>query len=172
MFIVMKEIGTNSKPSLHWTNILVPVDFSEPSNHALKIAAGLAEKLGARLTILHVLHMPACYPTDALVDLDDLLSSGRNSMEHLTYSFSAALIREKRVQFGKLEISEEIVEAAYGLPADLIVLGTHAYGGVARILHRNIAERVIQHAPCPVLALPPGKDFSHLATRYCAAAQF
>jgi nucleotide-binding universal stress UspA family protein len=167
----MKETGTNLKPSLRWTNILAPVDFSEPSNHALKIAAGLAEELGARLTILHVIHMPACYPMDTLLDIEDLLNSGRNSMEQVSHGLASALIREKRVQFGKLEISEEIVEAAYALPADLLVLGTHAYGGVARILHRNIAERVIQHAPCPVLAVPPGKNFSNLATRYFAGSR-
>jgi nucleotide-binding universal stress UspA family protein len=47
----------------------------------------------------------------------------------------------------------EIVEIARRDPAiDLIVMGTHGYTGLKHVLMGSVAEKVVRHAPCPVLA--------------------
>jgi nucleotide-binding universal stress UspA family protein len=48
-----------------------------------------------------------------------------------------------------------IVERASTLPADLVVLGTHGRGGFERLVLGSVTERVLRHAPCPVLTVPP-----------------
>lgn len=49
---------------------------------------------------------------------------------------------------------EEIVDAAKELGADLIVIGSHGYSGVGRLLLLGSnAERVVRYAPCAVLVV-------------------
>ena len=49
--------------------------------------------------------------------------------------------------------AEGICEAAVEAGADLIVLSTHGRTGLAHMLIGSVAERVVRHAPCPVLTL-------------------
>jgi nucleotide-binding universal stress UspA family protein len=49
---------------------------------------------------------------------------------------------------------DEIVTRAKETHADLIIMGTHGRSGLAHALLGSNAERVIQHAPCPVLIVP------------------
>ena len=48
---------------------------------------------------------------------------------------------------------EEIVNAAKELGVDLIVIGSHGYTGLGRLLVGSTADRVLQCAPCPVLVV-------------------
>ena len=48
----------------------------------------------------------------------------------------------------------EIVARATATGAELIVMGTHGRSGLAHALLGSVAERVVQHAPCPVLIVP------------------
>jgi nucleotide-binding universal stress UspA family protein len=48
----------------------------------------------------------------------------------------------------------EIVQRAREIGADLIVIGTHGRRGIAHVVLGSVAERVVQHAPCPVLTVP------------------
>ena len=57
------------------------------------------------------------------------------------------------VRFGNP--AREITALAHRIGADLIVMGTHGRSMMARLFQGSIAEKVIGHAPCPVLALPP-----------------
>jgi universal stress protein A len=52
----------------------------------------------------------------------------------------------------------EIVSAAEDLKADLLCIGTHGRTGIAHFLLGSVAERIVRHAPCPVLTVrPPAK---------------
>jgi nucleotide-binding universal stress UspA family protein len=48
---------------------------------------------------------------------------------------------------------QEIVAAAHECNSDLIVIGNHGRGGLTRVLTGSTAERVVRHAPCPVLVV-------------------
>jgi nucleotide-binding universal stress UspA family protein len=48
---------------------------------------------------------------------------------------------------------EEIVRVAKELEADLIVIGSHGYRGIGRLLLGSTAERVVQYASCAVLVV-------------------
>jgi nucleotide-binding universal stress UspA family protein len=57
------------------------------------------------------------------------------------------------VRFGNP--AREITALAHRVGADLIVMGTHGRSMMARLFQGSIARKVIDNAPCPVLALPP-----------------
>ena len=48
---------------------------------------------------------------------------------------------------------DEIVLMANHFDVDLIIIGSHGRGGISRLLVGSTAERVVEHAPCPVLVV-------------------
>jgi universal stress protein A len=141
------------------TRILVPVDLSELSERALAYAVELAEKFSAQLTILYVVAEPAAVLPDmmmpvpvAAADLDDLAAAGRQSLNELIAAKGLGRLNPRaEVRVGAAE--EEILDAAADTQADLVVIGTHGREGLAHLFLGSVAEKVVRHAPCPVLTL-------------------
>lgn len=132
--------------------ILVPVDFSEPSVHALRYARELAVQHGASITVLHVVEP---FHADMLMDTGDLQRERRRQAQDLLRALVAG-------EFGagkaKAELRaghpvEVITRFARESKADLVVLATHGRTGVPRALIGSVAERVVRHASCPVLVV-------------------
>jgi nucleotide-binding universal stress UspA family protein len=139
--------------------ILVPVDFSEHSQRALDDAIGLAEKFGAEL---HLLHCYEVYPAGA-IGFPYNVAIPETYEREIREAATARLAswREKVTARGiRAEQhlvmdrpSHGIVGLAEKLPADLIVIGTYGLTGVKHVLLGSVAERVLRHAPCPVLTV-------------------
>jgi universal stress protein A len=139
--------------------ILVPTDFSDPSNEALATAIALARGSGATLDLVHVA-VEAAYPLPPPVDVASLpLDMGRV----LDRSTEGLAVEEKRVREAGIacetttlvgRADTEIVQRARDTHADLIVMGTHGRSGLAHALFGSNVHRVLQHSPCPVLIIP------------------
>ncbi len=137
-------------------HILAPHDFSEVAEYALKHALFLAEKLSARVTLLHVYDdSPYGYP-DARMTRDEFETAVKESAAR---SLDAIEARVRRLNID-VDASlrrgrpwEQIVTVAAEARADLIVIGTHGRRGVARALIGSVAEKVLRMATCPVLAV-------------------
>ncbi len=141
------------------TNFLVPVDFSEYSDHAVQYAAELARALGARLTLLHVIHelpvgvgdwaagLPESYLGDLEADVQQSLESAREQVK--AAGVDADIVMVHGIPF------QSIIDVARDRQADLIVMGTHGRTGLKHVLLGSVAERVVRHAPCPVLVVRP-----------------
>ena len=136
---------------------LVPVDFSEYATRALDYAMSLANKLGARLTLLHVIEslplggvdMGVVIPYTSIQDLEtEIMSSMHDYLERAT---AAGLEGEIAVVHGVP--FHEIVEMAKIQQVDLIVMGTHGRTGLQHVLLGSVAEKVVRLAPCPVLVV-------------------
>ncbi len=138
--------------------LLVPVDFSACSDKAVEYARAFAEQFGAELMLLHVVE-PVVYPetyaptTDGGDELNrHLLSSAENRLTRQSESLRGSGLNVRtlaRVGRPFVEISELAREAG----VDLIILGTHGYTGLKHVLLGSTAERVVRHAPCPVLTV-------------------
>ncbi len=137
-------------------SIVVPVDFSATSRRGLAYAVRLAEQFGGKITIIHVIE-PIAAPEFAAVALLIENDAGRKAakakLEELVreMKISSRLIEKTVVRFGSP--FTEITAAARSLKADLIVLTTHGYTGLKHVLMGSTAERVVRHAPCPVLTV-------------------
>ena len=137
-------------------SILVPVDFSEPSRKALKYAVSFAEQFGAKLTLLHVVEpvvLPDFVYTQFVMEPDKLMEVAKVNLELLgkEEGLGPKLIGGVLVRAGRP--FEEITEAARGLKSDLIILATRGHTGLKHAWLGSTAERVIRHAPCPVLSV-------------------
>jgi nucleotide-binding universal stress UspA family protein len=135
-------------------HILVPVDFSGYAEQALEYASGLARKLPARLTLLHVIHMMPMGVADGTVlpysYIQELEAEAQQRLE--TY--------RQRIQEAGLEGTvllvhgvpfQSIVDTARDQNVDLIVMGTQGRTGLAHLFLGSVAEKVVRLAPCPVL---------------------
>jgi len=131
--------------------ILVPIDFSAPSDAALAYAKTLAGHFDATLRLLHVADPtflravvadPGNRDTAVLNRLDDLLSDA----EHRRFRVVSAVEHSEAA-------ADEIVRYAHLKDIDLIVMGTHGRTGVAHVLLGSVAETVVRNASCPVLTL-------------------
>ncbi len=142
------------------TRILVPTDFSEPSDAALAYGKSLAERLGASLHLLHVFEDPytmVTYAPEVYAPIAPGLRdvAVRDAETQLANRLSAA----ERARFhGTTEIvtgltAKEIVQYAKDHAVDLIVMGTHGRRGIAHLMLGSVAEHVVRTAMCPVLTV-------------------
>lgn len=138
-------------------HILVPLDFSEPSEQALVQAIELAGKLDARLTLLHVVHPP----TFSAGPDAGLGAAYANLMEQMETDANHAMAasnqraREAGLQGETVLMHgvpfQQIVDFARDREVDLIVMGTHGHTGLQHVLMGSVAEKVVRLAPCAVL---------------------
>jgi nucleotide-binding universal stress UspA family protein len=120
-----------------WTRICCPVDFSEESRAALKVAVDLCRRLGAELSLLHVAD-PA-HPSAAQQAV------WRREAE-------AAGVKAAAVEANG-DPKKAIAEWAAHNEVDAIVMGTHGRTGRARSLVGSVAESTVRIARCPVMVV-------------------
>lgn len=139
--------------------ILCPIDFSEPSAHALEQAIRLARWSGARLSVLHVRptvvphpDIPAAGPMAPWLVAE--LETLRQRVATAGADAVAAGVKVEALAAAG-EPVHEVLACAASLPADLIVLGTHGLSGFQHLVLGSVTEKVLRRATCPVLTVPP-----------------
>jgi nucleotide-binding universal stress UspA family protein len=140
--------------------ILVAHDFGDASDAALKYAIDLAEKLGARVTIVHAYEIPVYGFAEGVALTADVSGQIRAVTSEALDRIVHAAARPGVDIHGTLRQGpawSEITAAATELHADLVVIGTHGRRGLAHALLGSVAEKVVRTAPCPVLTVH-GKD--------------
>ncbi len=141
-------------PLLKLNRILVPVDLSEASLNALHYALPFAKLFGAEITLLHVV-TPPVYPQEfgytGLTEVEQSTDAKRRLDRMAKAQIPKGIKLVKLVSIGIA--SAEIVETAKTSQIDLIIATTHGYTGLKHVLLGSTAERVIRHAPCPVLVV-------------------
>jgi universal stress protein A len=140
---------------LQLKQILVPVDFSAFSEKALKYAARFAEQFGSTVTVVHVIQ-PVVYPADfgyPPTVVDTLDESVRRQIEERLKLLASRSSLPARTLIRVGQPYLEITAAAKELDVDLIIITTHGHTGLKHVLLGSTAERVVRHAPCPVLTL-------------------
>jgi nucleotide-binding universal stress UspA family protein len=148
---------------LKMRDVLVPTDFSAESRKALQYAARFAEQCGAKITLVHVVE-PVATPDFAYFPLtmenDKVTKLARGKLDLLCKqeAIPPRVVAKTLVRFGKAYL--EIARAARGLKSDLIIIATHGYTGVKHALLGSVTERVVRHAPCPVLVVRGSKSAS------------
>jgi nucleotide-binding universal stress UspA family protein len=133
--------------------ILVATDFSPNSLRAVRYSVQLAKRLGARLTILHVVPEPSAlnYPMEGIPP-EEVESWQREAAKRLDQQVVEAKREYAKVdclQRTALSPRDEIVKVVTELPADFLVLSTHSLTGWKHFLLGSYAEKILEHAPCP-----------------------
>jgi universal stress protein A len=144
-------------PKFHFDRILVPTDFSHNSERAVDYAIQLARRLGAKLTLLHVVPEPSAldyeiggFPTDEIEEWQ------KEAQKRLAEQLTRAKIEYQEVdsmQRTALHPRDEIVSVAKELQADLLVISTHGYTGWKHLLLGSHTEKILEQASCPTLVI-------------------
>jgi nucleotide-binding universal stress UspA family protein len=146
------------RPHLGIRRILVPTDFSEPSDSALGRARILARHLDASIHLLHVLDeatVPGSlgsevFVTDTATARMARLNDARERLAHRINDDDRKRFRATfEVIFGTG--ARTITDYAADNQYDLIVMGTHGRKGIGHLIMGSVAEAVVRTATCPVM---------------------
>jgi nucleotide-binding universal stress UspA family protein len=136
--------------------IVVGVDGSEESLHAVTFAARLARETGAGVTVVYVRHIPAGYSGRPLVGPAELERYYQTVERRVTRRVVRALTPLTipwDLEVGRGDVAREVQRVARERGADLIVVGTRGQGPLARLLAGSVSSRVVHHADRPVLVV-------------------
>ena len=131
--------------------ILVPFDFSDESLHAIRVGMAMAEEPGD----VHVVHVLHGLPVGVGFDRPQP-SSDQRKIE------TKAAIEERMLNENIRDVEVEVLlgdpasmltEYAGQIDCDLIVIPSHGYGRLTRMLIGSVAQDVVRSAKCPVLVL-------------------
>lgn len=129
--------------------ILCAVDFSDISANALAYAERLAIATGAELILTHAFDIPAS------LTYDDVQNPADPAVRQQFEALSLALPATKTSRILHVGPAGEVIcWLAESRGCDLIVMGTHGRTGLMHLLLGSVTEYVVQHARCPVVAVP------------------
>lgn len=142
--------------------ILWPTDFSEPSKEAGRYALTLADRFEAELHALHVVEdiAPSLFeaarrmassPDDYTREAQELAEKELASVLPSDIAGGKEVVRIVKIGTPLTHILDYAEESEI----DLIVIGTQGLKGLSRFLIGSVAERIVRHAPCPVLTVRP-----------------
>ena len=137
--------------------IMIPTDFSEYANHALKYAVTMAQSFQAKLYLMHVYDLPLTSP---MLPAEPYPTVTRTQQQHEEEKNLNRLVEELRAtgvdaepvfELGRPYM--EIVRSAKELDVDLVILATHGRKGLSHLIFGSTAEKVVRLSPCPVLTI-------------------
>jgi nucleotide-binding universal stress UspA family protein len=136
-------------------HILVPSDFQAASAAALELAVELADKLDAKLTLLHVWELPI-YPYMDFMLASEVISSVEDAAtKGLERELSALRVRRPDAE-GLLRTGvawSAIQDVIQELKPDLVVMGTHGRRGLSHLTLGSVAEKTVRLSTVPVLTV-------------------
>jgi nucleotide-binding universal stress UspA family protein len=145
------------------SHIFVATDFSTASLNAIATAAEVARDRGAKVTLFHSFDPDPLVPPGAIPNpaqfgakiLDEMETAIRAKLSEIRTQKLAHVADVSIVVSRAHSAAVAICEAAEREGADLVVVSTHGRTGLTRLLIGSVAERVVRHAHCPVLAVRP-----------------
>jgi len=142
-----------------YRNVLLAVDLNADSIGIGRRARALADRLGAQLTVLHVVEYVPVEPVGETMMppvqlLDELAAAARQRLVALCADLGVDA-GHQQVEVGN--VKSEIVRVARAMQCDLIVLGARERHGLSIFV--NLTEDTVLHAaPCDVLAVRVSGD--------------
>ena len=135
--------------------ILVGLDGSQRAAATLDAATKLARACGAKLTLVRAVGLPPDIPQDLWKRSDEpivdvLTSKAKSYLDECAANVEPALLEATEVRVGVPW--QALCEAAKRDGADLLVIGSHGYGGIDHVLGTT-AAKIVNHAPCSVFVV-------------------
>jgi nucleotide-binding universal stress UspA family protein len=148
-------VSGRGRMSLVIKRVLFATDFSACSEQARQWASFLGKRFGSSIDVIHVLEFNPGMKEEspvAKIYLDHYHKEFGQQLE----SLKILLQNEIKEVFSHQRVGlpvDEICRFAQKENSDLIVLGTHGWSGIDRVLLGSTAERVVRGAPCPVVTV-------------------
>lgn len=141
------------------TKILVPTDFSEHSDKALRQGLDIAAEYGAKVYVVHVVHEQItqcvydyCLNAEEVQRAEDqLVATARQNLDKQLAKFPRVKEVELTADVRKGLPAEEILNEEQEKGIDLIVIASLGQTGLSKYLIGGIARNVLKGSKCPVL---------------------
>lgn len=138
-----------------YERILHPTDGTRPSRAATDHALELATEYGATLYVLYALQVgeePPAFTDDETPASAD--SRGTRAVQDVVAAAASRDVATVEI-FGRGSAADAILSAVDARDIDLVVMGTHGWSGLDRVVLGSVAESVVRRTPVPVLVAPP-----------------
>jgi len=145
--------------------VITPIDFSENAQLIAESAAYVAGTFKASLNLIFVVQDFADYsgffvPQMNAPDLvQELFTSAEERMDTFIQenerAFKAMGVTALHSKILMGDVAEKIIEYAVQTQGNLIVMGTHGYKGLEKVMFGSIADKVVKAAPCPIMTVNP-----------------
>jgi nucleotide-binding universal stress UspA family protein len=145
--------------------VVTPIDFSDNSRLIAESAAYVAGSFGASLHLIFVVQNFEDYsgffvPQMNMPNIEQELFVGAEEQmasfcEKYSDGFKEVGTTDVRYKVVMGDVGEMIVQYTAESGGDLIVMGTHGYKGLEKIMFGSIADKVVKSAPCPVMTINP-----------------
>ena len=135
-------------------NILLPVDGSKFMERNIDYACDFAKTMDSKLTLIHVVTLPAVVEPGFPIDPRPFEEAGRRILDNA-----------KKIAMDKGVESDTILETTFGNAAqkilkvaeekkiDLIIIGSRGHSRLRNLLVGSVCDTVVRNAPCPVLVV-------------------
>ncbi len=144
------------------SSLLVPFDFQEPSQAALRVAKKLAARWDAQIELLHIRAYPAVLTHSPIESEVSLIPQGPY-IDDIKRELRSIVGDFPKTRIHVLEGNPEqlIKRLSIDASADLLVMGTHGYKGLDHLIENSVVEAVVRTTAVPVLSVhAKKKDFS------------
>ena len=150
---------------LNVRRVVTPIDFSDNSKLIAESAAYMAGKFNAAMYLVFVVQNFEDYsgffvPQMSMPNLEtELVEGAEQKMEDFCAGLQGICDKSgvselhHRVFMG--DVAEQIVDFAAEIQCDLVIMGTHGYKGLEKIMFGSVADKVVRGAHCPVMTINP-----------------
>jgi nucleotide-binding universal stress UspA family protein len=143
----------------HSPRIVIGLDGSPGSTHALQWAIDMANRLGGEIVAVHVDRLPIYLPGPmGIVPPAETPEERADLQEAFTTEWCLPLrrsgVRYRAVLEESTPIGTALIEVALGEGADMIVVGSRGHNGVTELLLGSVSHQVAHHSPIPVVIVP------------------
>lgn len=159
IFIILKLIDFHNltQSTKNMKKILVPTDFSNQAENALKLAAQIAHKNNCELHILHMLEIPS-QMNDAITGgtaIPEIMLFLQKAKETLQYLKEKSYLKDINIIDSiKLEkASQSILSYSKEEDIDLIIMGSSGVSGIEEFFLGSTTEKVVRLATTPVIII-------------------
>ena len=136
--------------------ILCPIDFSDHSRHALRVAEALARRQQSRLIVLTAVDPLLAEAAKMRLGLDLATTEVEPALREFVRATWPDATRASDAVFDvRVGDPADVILDAANEGADLVVMGTHGLGGFRKWLLGSTTERVLRRTCTPILAVPP-----------------
>ena len=142
-------------------HILLTTDLSPESLRILGRIGNLARQMGARVTLLNVVHdmmvvphAESVSPTMGVSEMQNLIQASRVALEDAKTGLGPGVEVQVDTLAGAT-IASTVANYAAENDVDLIALSTHGRTGFRHLVLGSVAEAIMRHSHCPVLCFPP-----------------
>lgn len=144
--------------------ILCPIDFSESSKHTVRYAAGLAQAIRAKLTLINIQSIVSLSPAEVIKGKFMATEPAREQLEELSYQ----IMKEFKITcLSEVEPSNKRVSdfiAGRASEFDMVIMGTHGANDLFEFLFGSRSYQVAKESSTPILLVPQGCDFQGVST--------